>query len=413
MFLIAQQVFKTAITWLEAKWAALFARVQRGDMSPALEPPLLASAPSPATALAPPTVTTPVTVRRRPSESEPCMMWSFRRDILDRLDEYFVCFKRLRKHDPESYALFRRVGLSIPADWIINGATPGNVEKFRHGQRPTFGGIAVGGLEEDTRFLLPSFFYFCKTRPSPSHRARARNPIQFFRGDVYALVAIFDDRKVAEHWKAKFSVPVECHLGVSEDGTITLLKERVTQHATVVTKRKRIKETLELQQRHWRYPLWMQDVERAREDPNAWAASMLIMALRSYVEATNRIVIRVRRDGHVATFGIDLPRAKYFFRDRDRTEVAADGKRKRIFHSVVSHQRLLSGARTTQVRDHYRGARTFDWKGYHVHIVWPENRRLMHFDIPGRDIEEIPERRRRDWISSPRVGTLLQRELES
>ena len=44
--------------------------------------------------------------------------WHFKSAILDRLDEYFVCFRRLKRHDRDAYDLFARMGLAIPADAV-------------------------------------------------------------------------------------------------------------------------------------------------------------------------------------------------------------------------------------------------------------------------------------------------------
>jgi hypothetical protein len=128
-----------------------------------------------------------------------------------------------------------------------------------------------------------------------------------------------------------------------------------------------------LRQREWRLPQWVLEVaDLKKKTPDEWAGGLLRMALATYVEATERIIIRVKKQTDVAAFGIELKRASYFFRDREARALAADGKRKRIFHSVIRHSRRISETHWTDVRAHFRGLRDFDWNGYAVHIVFPD-----------------------------------------
>ena len=94
------------------------------------------------------------------------------------------------------------------------------------------------------------------------------------------------------------------------------------------------------------------------------------MAFLTYDAVVEKIQIRVSKGSMVAMFSIILPTAKVFFRDR-RVEAATDGKRRRIFHSVVDHIREYSD-HTTLIKAHYRGSRDFEWNDYRIHIVLPE-----------------------------------------
>src|SRR6185436_16011577 len=123
----------------------------------------------------------------------------------------------------------------------------------------------------------------------------------------------------------------------------------------------------------WRYPGWIADVaedehgDRRKRSGEQYVAEMMVMAFQTYRESVSKIVVRASRGGNVAAFGIELPRAKYFFADRD-AELASDGRRKRIFHSVVEHHRKLADNREVVVKSHFRGARKFDWNGSSVCI---------------------------------------------
>jgi hypothetical protein len=67
-----------------------------------------------------------------------------------------------------------------------------------------------------------------------------------------------------------------------------------------------------------------------------------------------------------ASWTIDRRDGKRFFAKRV-TGSAADGKRKRILHYVDNFVRDTDG-RTSYVREHYRGERSFSWMGYGIEV---------------------------------------------
>jgi hypothetical protein len=156
-------------------------------------------------------------------------------------------------------------------------------------------------------------------------------------------------------------------------------------------------------------PPWLSQIFDQPDDrtPEDRLTGALAIALLTYHDATDRIIIRVRKDGDVAAFGIELPRARTFFADRSVTALARDGRRKRIFHSVSAHTRQLAGDRTVDVREHYRGLRTFDWKGYAVHIVLPSNGFVMKFDGASRYFEDVSETRRPHYVGNAETGAKI------
>jgi hypothetical protein len=123
-------------------------------------------------------------------------------------------------------------------------------------------------------------------------------------------------------------------------------------------------------------------------------------------------VIRAKKEGCIAAFGIDVKRGKYFFADRE-VELATDGRKKRIFHSVIAHDRHIGQNRTTRVRDHYRGLRDFNWNGYGIHIVWPKHSGVLEFDKPARYEEDVAVTARSKMVDGQRAGEILANVLES
>lgn len=326
-------------------------------------------------------------------------LWHLRSTILDRLDEYFVCIRRLQRHDPDSYKLFARVGFAVPADAYANPEAAETKLLVANAQ-VAFGGILCGGFanERGHDTCHPSFLYFTKVqRPSGVQRGGA--------GDVYRVSALYDDRDKSRHYRASLAALGTCHVRLDPDGTATLLKERVEVRARIVSRHRHGKgrrEVFTLATRQWSYPGWITANETAMG--RAWICDLFIMALVTYNMGVKRIVVRAKSGGCVAAFGIELPRAKYFFADR---ELAADGDKKRIFHAVTAHARRLARGGTTQVQHHYRGVRDFGWNGYQIHIVLPKHTRVLGFKAPSRYLEDVPKRERAKYYDGKETGRVI------
>jgi hypothetical protein len=276
--------------------AFIWARWQRGPADPFVLAPEAAPEPPPGATL----LGAAAPRRGRGRHDSEDLVWHFRGAILDRLDEYFVCFKRLHAFDRSASAVFAKLGFTITADRFINPEHPSQ-RQIGH-ERPTWGGILFprGGMGDDSDRVVPSFVYFQKLRRLPH--------VQAWRGDIYELVGIFDDRSgTAERYTTRGVGGVgRCYLGVPE-GHATLLKEEIG--------------------------------------------------------------------------GAE--------------------------HSVVPHTRHLSEVKTTDVRAHYRGLRTFEWNGYQVHIVWPKHTFVQAFDQPGVDEETIPPATRAGYMPADEAAATL------
>jgi hypothetical protein len=339
-------------------------------------------------------------------EEEHSTRWYLRGQLLDRLDEYFFCVRQVRRHDPHAYGLFSRIGFAIPADVFANPYHP-------HFSIVPPAGTAFGGClypnSKRADSVHPSFVYFEKIeRPTRVQR--------FTDGPVYRLTALYDDRKRDARWHTKLTARGTCHIGVhATTGAMTLLREATTTQRAITTgtrNRRRRRETLWMTIESWQVPSWL--YLRKSEDgltAEEWATWLLRCVFHTYASATQKIVIRVKHGGCCASFGIDVARAKVFFKDRSETAVAADGKRKRIFHAVRQHVRQLSTG-ATEVRFHYRGLRSFDWNGYAVHIVWPTVTDVLAFGEPGKYVEDVEKADRHKYASMGKVGDSFAAVLE-
>jgi hypothetical protein len=324
---------------------------------------------------------------RTRTEKVRAVTWNFRDDILDRLDEYFYCLRKVRRADPDAYDLFARVGLSVPAMYHEDSSCVTTPSKA-----PGHGGILGPRSDDPEKWMTPSFIYFQKLALPPHVEASAL---------VYRLTAVFDDRRRHDGaWDPGMgSFPEACHFAIEPNGTFRLLREECVDRQTFTpkTQKGRKKDPVTFAHRSWQYPQWLRSSFTMRDTTSRWSANVttvedfavqwLKIAIGTSHDATHSIVIRVKHRGMVATFGIILKRAPYFFRDREK-DPAVDGKRRRIFHSVIEHTRILPDSRTVTVRAHYRGARTFVWQSYAIHIVAPANNWICDFPIAGHVNED-------------------------
>lgn len=346
-------------------------------------------------------VTEPSTLRRyngRQRKPE-AVTWSFRRDILDRLEQYFDCIHRLRRCDRDAYAYYSRVGFVVPFAYRENAQDrlPANARSVGRG------GVLFPPPEaKDGTRMTPSFMYLWRVvRPIR---------VQAFTGDVYRFTTMYDDRQ--RHGR-RHNFPFVCYVGVTKDGEISVLKEESSTN-TIIRPRARgsARGAFYRRSKSWDYPKWIGLVgSELQQDGHALIKKWFVITYLTHAEATDRIVVHVVK-GVKAAFGIELPSAKSFFRDRDKTEAttAKDGKRKRIFHSVREHSRKVESGDST-VRAHYRGTRRFDWNGYGIRIVLPENSRLMRADVTGHEYQ--PKAGESGWLTPKQTGEMIGDALAS
>ena len=351
--------------------------------------------------------------RHRPSDdsADIGVHWRFRKDILDRLDEYFFCLRRMRDVDPSRHALLSKTGISIPADYV----NPQHASEFVKSHRPAFGGVLIPSADDEDS-INPSFIYFYKVK-SPGRVQLVTT------GDIYAVTAIYDDRQSG---RSKLVAPIPFYVHIDAAGSVTLLRQAVTVKREVEHRKKKghRKETLLLDSVQWRYPKhleWMASenaaahspVRRKYTTPEAIASYFFNLSLGTYVEGHRKIVIRVHAGKETAAFNIDLKRCPHFFKDRDSTVLAADGRKKRIFHSVVKHHRHLVSGHDVEVKQHYRGTRFFDWNGYRVVIVLPSHLPLYTFDAACRQEEDMTPEEWQHYIADREVGEHIAKVLDA
>jgi hypothetical protein len=97
---------------------------------------------------------------------------------------------------------------------------------------------------------------------------------------------------------------------------------------------------------------------------------------------------------------------KHFFADRDTTVTDASGKKKKIIHHVVQHERILESGKISMVREHIRGLNKFDWQGYAVNVIAPKfHLTAQDFSVGGYDEDDIPADKK--IVFGSKVGKML------
>ncbi len=328
--------------------------------------------------------------RRREIPNDLDGKWYFRKDILDRLDQYFNYIGLMKKADPESYVLYSRIGASItaaqklyigkdlPPRWNVTHARPG------------FGALAFMFANDDKDFGL-KFLSFRKMTALPPKVQR------LVGADNYQVVMIYEFSP-GKPFALSFYVAII-------SGEVTLLKERV-----IVQQARRNSHLTIILRREWKIPEipagaeyeGLTDLERAR--------GIFMLAIDSYENANSGLRVDVARGRRHAAFNVDLLRTPYFFKDRAFVPTT-DGRRLRIFHIVRTHKRRARG-KESYVRSHFRGTRRFDWNGYRVNVSMPgyHHADMMQATMGAHSFEDeaaMP----RGWIANGELGKRLEKIL--
>lgn len=236
--------------------------------------------------------------------------------------------------------------------------------------------------DRPTILWAPRFLYFTKYKSPPPEFELMSG------GDIYKLTVYWDraDAQAAKQFrKRKGGIPQEYGLWIEHGTTrIKVLRSRITERVVLKWSRgprggpQRYHPETVFTNTHWtvpdRYLSWahMEQIE-----PQEYLRRLFVEAAEMYAAASMGSMIRVAvtKNNLVATFGVEIKRTPYFFKDRD-VVLNEHGTKKRIFHIVRPHTRVDG----RHVPMHFRGLRDFTWAGYRVSIT-----------VPGRDHLQLPE----------------------
>lgn len=99
----------------------------------------------------------------------------------------------------------------------------------------------------------------------------------------------------------------------------------------------------------------------------------------------NQWSVGIRKDGHRVTFSIAPEHTSAYFADREMV-VNVEGKPRKIVHYVRPHVR----SNGQEVKEHIRGLRHFNWKGYECSVIAPglKGRVLTEFPLPPVEVDK-------------------------
>lgn len=317
----------------------------------------------------------------------------FREQILDQLDDYFVCLRRMKYSDPDAYALYSKVGANIIAKDALVNVTNDLSAWWRAGHRPGFGAVAFGvGIERDDETIHAKFVYFKKFERAPFY-------VQPSNGAIYSITGYWDDPE--DKKMGKCGVCQTWFVSVDANSNMTMLRTLSPRKIRFWSRDK--KEWVVFYRNEWKF----QDVgeDKPRDNP------MKIFSFAAqYFENTSAggIRVSVTKNDVEAVFFIDMKRSAYFFADRDGPR-----GRKKIFHIVRAHKRSLRSGKDIFVKFHFRGERSFDWNGYQVHVTVPglHHMDLTELEIASLDQDDVPANM--DVIDTSRAAGKIQRVLHS
>lgn len=317
----------------------------------------------------------------------------FRDTILDQLDEYMIYLKRMKRADPQAYALYSKIGAGVmPVRGAINRIED---RKFVADRQlspwflqtlPTFGAIACAvspfieaDEDKDERYIYPRFFWFTKYE-----RNRQSPQVEWTNlGTCYSCTVYWDKKSFP---KLKQGSPQEFPVAIDPQGGVHVLRTLNNSCQVIRHKHGRYRgHTSAVPQQRWgissEFLRWAKSHDAP---PQQFLAQQFIYAANSF-EAVNSSMIRIeaRKEGITATFAVDVLRTPYFFTDRDETVTEA-GTKQRIFHAVRTHVRKNGSA----VRMHFRGLRRFRWNGYEVRILVPGREHLDVTEVNFGTIDE-------------------------
>ncbi len=325
--------------------------------------------------------------------------WYFKRDILDRLDEYFRYLKRLKRYDEDAYALYKQVG-GVVVNQIGQSDILSDIRTdFRRDQLPSFSLVFPSTDKRDrvnekgVGVEHPRLMYAIKLK----NLAQCAIPPGC---SVYKCVAFFSAKN-----NSKLIDAVEWPVVVTPDGGLVAVKmfHPVQQQ---LRNRRRTSVT------HMRadYPAPLISWAKEHNTPtDTFAAILCTSILNAGIWAQSGILVRCRNvEGLVAAFSIDMLRTPYFFKDRIKVKTPS-GKTKKIFHIVRTFKRN-SGA---YVKSHFRGLRRFKWNAFNVAVTMPGLHHTSVNEFTVAAIDADMKENIRGTVPVPKVAATIAKVLNA
>ena len=364
--------------------------------------------------------------RKRPGEvASAGGRFYFKDDVLDQLDYYFQTIRRFKVARRDFYDLASQTGINLIPDRAVYVPKKGEeeeeywpevsrVDPWFAQTLPAFGSYCFGTLkkirynETQEQVMHTRFIYF--TRYAKKGVPITIQPIK--EGTVYVIGLYFDNVgiKAPDPFKARhLQKPgvVELPVVVARDGTITALKTLEPKALKFPRKNKRRSHEMATRS-EWGFPqALIRFAKEHKTTPERYICNRFAHAARMHGDLNSSMIhVRVTKGDLAAVMNVDMERTPYFFKDRQ--PVFVDGIKKKIFHIVRPHERVV-GSVSTDVHMHFRGLRKFNWNSYDVAITvpgWDHNNWAMA-DIAAYDIDSEKGKKLKRFLNMKGVGEMV------
>lgn len=304
------------------------------------------------------------------------MTWLHVTDLLELIPDCRAALKRLKRFDRDAYNFHKRYGARLlPTDPAARGDRLLLAGDLRDTVLENLPGTGLNYLWSTRRkdpahdnVQCYAYFHKLNRKPwdvEPDEGARA----------FYEMTMVYDD--IEEWCSPSGAAGFSFYVSVTASGKTRVLRQKMTSQQALPRGGR-------IHHRVWDVPPGlhaMGEEERLQQlkvkDETErtifeYARQTFNMIINSWDATNDGFQIVANRPGEAAvSFSVPEYHAKRFFRDR-AIDAAADGRRKRIYHTVAEHERHRKTGRIENVHAHYRGARKFEWKGEAIRIDPPE-----------------------------------------
>jgi hypothetical protein len=262
----------------------------------------------------------------------------------------------------------------------------------------------IRSIETEEEGYHSRFIYF--TRYAKKGVPITIQPVN--EGVVYVMGIYFDVTGMATKKKYKQKIGImEAPILVTPDGTLRALKTLEAQRLKFPRKNRRRSHESAVRS-EWGFDKeWIDWAKDQGTTPERYICDRFAHATQMHGDLNSSMIrVQINKHGLAAVMNVDMERTPYFFKDRQ--PVILDGIKKKIFHVVRPHERVVGNV-STDVHMHFRGLRKFNWNGYDVSITVPgwdhSNWAMADIAAYDEDSEGIPKNRKR-WVEMKEIGEM-------
>jgi hypothetical protein len=290
-------------------------------------------------------------------------------DMLDYLPGYFDDLKALRKYDPATYSIMAKLGgVVVPENsgFRHNTLLPKVLDNPPMMRCIFFKKSDQYQKKEDT--YSASIIYMMRLKGGMTYVGREGGYCHLPVGICYRVVIVYN------HDLGSFAESFFVHYDENHKMSVVnenkLVQQVIRQNSNKGFKHRR--GNTNVVHRKTITPFFLREMVTEQKklgmevQTTDEIATTLCNICLSAQRPSEAILVRANKSDMAASWTIDRRDGKRFFAKRV-TGSATDGKRKRILHYVGDFTRDTDG-RTSYVREHYRGERSFSWMGYGIEV---------------------------------------------